>query len=63
MNVRDVLVVGPLLEQIAQVDNVGALDGRSWVPVVLLGIPDLKTRDIALQEKCDHTEVTMSANT
>lgn len=63
MDVGDVLVVGPLLEQIAQVDNVGALDGRSRIPVILLGIPDFQTRDIALQEQCNHTEVTMRTNT
>lgn len=63
MNVGDILVVGPLFEQIAQVDNICALDRRSRVPVFRLGVPDFQARDIALKEQCDDTEVTMRTNT
>lgn len=62
MNIGDILVVGPLFEQIAQVDNVRTLDRRSRIPVIRLGIPDFQTRDIALQEERNDTEVTMRTN-
>ena len=55
MHVGEIPVVSPLLEEIAQIDDIGTLDRRRVVP-------DLEPGYVALQQEGDDAEIAVGAD-
>ena len=58
----EVPVIGPPLHQIADVDDIGTLDGLHIVPGACRLVEDLETADVVLEEKSEGAKVRVSAD-
>ena len=62
MHIGEILLVSPLLEEITQIDDTGALDRRRIVVRLGIIVPDFEPGDIALQQEGDDAEIAVGAD-
>lgn len=62
MHVREIDIIGEPLNQVADVDNEGAVDRRALYPVAL-PVHDLKTADVVLRQDGQVAVVRMRSDT